>query len=57
MSLITKVVILEHDSEKTLPSHQEMIVIGQMRVIDMYRLVKAVIEKVAEASAKQSHKA
>ena len=56
MSLITNVVILEHDSEKTPPSHQEVIETGQMRAIDMHRLVKAVIEKLAEASAKQSHK-
>ena len=56
MSLITNVVILEHDSEKTPPSHQEVIETGQMRAIDMHRLVKAVIEKVADASAGQSHK-
>ena len=55
MSLITNVVILEHDSEKTPPSHQEVIETGQMRAIDMHRLVKGVIEKLAQASAKQSH--
>ena len=55
MSLITNCVILEHDSEKTPPSHQEVIESGRMRAIDMHRLVKAVIKKIAEASARQSH--
>ena len=52
MSLITNVVILEHDSDKVPPSHQEVI---EMRSLDMHGLVKGVIEKLAEASAKQSH--
>ena len=56
MSLITNVVILEHDSEKTPPSHQEVMETGRMRAIDMHRLVKTVIEKLSESSAKQSHK-
>ena len=55
ISLITNVVILEHDSDKVPPSHQEVIETGQMRSLDMHRLVKGVIEKLAEASAKQSH--
>jgi purine-nucleoside phosphorylase len=55
MSLITNVVILEHDSDKVPPSHQEVIETGQMRALDMHRLVKGVIEKLAEATAEQSH--
>ena len=55
MSLITNCVILEHDSDKVPPSHQEVIETGQMRALDMHRLVKGVIEKLAEVSAKQSH--
>ena len=50
MSLITHVVILEHDSNKVPPSHQEVIETGQMKALDMHRLVKGVIEKLAEAS-------
>ena len=56
ISLITNVVILEHDSDKVPPSHQEVIETGKMRAVDMHRLVKAIIEKLAQASAKQSHK-
>ena len=55
MSLITNCVILEHDSDKVPPSHQEVIESGKMRALDMHRLVKGVIEKLAEVSAKQSH--
>ena len=43
MSLITNCVILEHDSDKVPPSHQEVIESGQMRALDMHRLVKGVI--------------
>ena len=44
MSPITNVVVLEHDSDKVPPSHQEVIETGQietgqMRALDMHRLV------------------
>ena len=54
ISLITNVVILEHDSEKTPPTHQEVMETGMMRAADMHRLVKTVIEKLAQDSANQS---
>ena len=55
ISLITNVVILEHDSDKVPPSHQEVMEAGQRRAVDMHRLVKAIIEKLAKASEKQSN--
>ena len=45
---VTNIVILEHDSEKVPPNHKEVMETAHMRAADMRKLVKCVIEKLAQ---------
>ena len=47
MSLITNMVILEHDSDKEPPNHKEVMDTADQRARDMRKLVKCVIEKLS----------
>ena len=51
MSLITNIVILEHDSEKVPPNHKEVMETAHMRAADMRKLVKCVIEKLSQTES------
>ena len=48
MSLITNMVILEHDSDEVPPNHKEVMETADMRAKDMQKLVKRVIEKLSD---------
>ena len=43
ISLITNVVIMDHDSDHTPPSHQEVMETSQRRAEDVQKLVKYAI--------------
>ena len=47
MSLITNMVILEHDSDEVPPNHKEVMETADKRAKDMQKLVKRVIEKLS----------
>ena len=51
MSLITNIVIPEHDSEEVPPNHKEVMETAHMRAADMRKLVKCVIEKLSQAES------
>ena len=54
ISLITNMSIMEHDSTKPGPSHQEVMETADMRAKDMQRLVKSVVDKYCNGLASSS---
>ena len=51
MSLITNMVILEHDSDREPPNHKEVMETADKRAGDMRKLVKRVIERLSQSDA------